>query len=211
MTVERIDPPLVAQEREMLDAWLDFHRATLAVKCEGLTDDQLRAQAVPPSSLSLLGLVRHMGEVERSWFRRVLGGEQAPPRYYSDENPDGDFDDVAGAGVAEAFGYWRDECAHARERVAAAPSLDVTGTGRRGESVLTALDHGPHDRGVRAAQRPRGPAPGADRRHGGRLSPAHRPGARARLRRSGGRSWTARRMPGRRSPTARPGTATNGL
>ena len=134
MTVERIDPPLVAQEREMLDAWLDYHRATLAVKCEGLTDDQLRARAVPPSSLSLLGLVRHMGEVERSWFRRVLGGEQAPPRYYSDENPDGDFDDVAGAGVAEAFGYWRDECAHARERVAAAPSLDETGTGRRGEA-----------------------------------------------------------------------------
>jgi len=134
MTVERIDPPLVAQEREMLDAWLDYHRATLAVKCEGLTDDQLRARAVPPSSLSLLGLVRHMGEVERSWFRRVLGGEQAPPRYYSDENPDGDFDDVAGAGVAEAFGYWLDECAHARERVAAAPSLDVTGTGRRGET-----------------------------------------------------------------------------
>jgi uncharacterized damage-inducible protein DinB len=133
MTVERIDPPLVAQEREMLDTWLDYHRATLAVKCEGLTDDQLRSRAVPPSSLSLLGLVRHMGEVERSWFRRVLGGEHAPPRYYSDENPDGDFDDVAGAGVAEAFGYWRDECAHARERVAAAPSLDVTGTGRHGE------------------------------------------------------------------------------
>ena len=133
MTVERIDPPLVAQEREMLDAWLDYHRATLAVKCEGLTDDQLRAQAVPPSSLSLLGLVRHMGEVERVWFRRVLGGEQAPPRYYSDENPDGDFDDVADAVVADAFGYWRDECAYARERVAAAPSLDVTGTGRQGE------------------------------------------------------------------------------
>ena len=134
MTVERIEPPLVAQEREMLDAWLDYHRATLAVKCEGLSDDQLRAQAVPPSSLSLLGLVRHMGEVERSWFRRVLSGEQAPPRYFSDENLDGDFDDVAGADVAEAFGYWRDECAHARERVAAAPSLDATGTGRRGET-----------------------------------------------------------------------------
>ena len=139
MTVERIDPPLVAQEREMLDAWLDYHRATLAVKCGGLTDDQLRARAVPPSSLSLLGLVRHMGEVERSWFRRVLSGEQAPPRYYSDENPDGDFDDVADAGVAEAFGYWRDECAHARERVAAAPSLDVTGTGRQGEGYSLRL------------------------------------------------------------------------
>ena len=118
----------------MLEAWLDFHRDTLALKCDGLTGGQLRQRAVPPAKLSLLGLVRHMGEVERSWFRRVLGGEQAPPRYYSDENPDGDFDDVAGAGVAEAFGYWRDECAHARERVAAAPSLDVTGTGRRGET-----------------------------------------------------------------------------
>jgi uncharacterized damage-inducible protein DinB len=134
MTVERIDPPLVAQEREMLDAWLAYHRATLAVKCDGLSDDQLRARAVPPSSLSLLGLVRHMGEVERSWFRRVLSGEQAPPRYYSDENLDGDFDDVADADVAEAFGYWRDECAHAREHVAAASSLDVTGTGRQGET-----------------------------------------------------------------------------
>ena len=133
MTVERAEPPLAAQERTMLEAWLDFHRDTLAVKCAGLTDSQLRERTVPPSSLSLLGLVRHMGEVERSWFRRVLSGEQAPPRYYSDENPDGDFDDVAGAGVAEAFGYWRDECAHARERVAAAPSLDVTGTGRDGE------------------------------------------------------------------------------
>jgi hypothetical protein len=134
MTVERIDPPLVAQERQMLDAWLDYQRATLALKCEGLTDDQLRARAVPPSSLSLLGLVRHMGEVERSWFRRVLSDEQAPPRYYSDENPDGDFDDVAEADVAEAFSYWRGECAHARECVEAAPSLDVTGAGRRGET-----------------------------------------------------------------------------
>jgi uncharacterized damage-inducible protein DinB len=132
MTVERIEPPLAAQEREMLDAWLDYHRATLAIKCEGLTDDQLRTQAVPPSSLSLLGLVRHMGEVERGWFRRAVGNEQAPPRYYSDENPDGDFDDVGDADVAEAFSYWQGECAHARECVAAAPSLDVTSNGRRG-------------------------------------------------------------------------------
>lgn len=81
MTVERIEPPLVAGERDMLDAWLDFHRATLATKCDGLTDDQLRERAVPPSSLSLLGLVRHMGEVERSWFRRVLGGKEFSLRW----------------------------------------------------------------------------------------------------------------------------------
>jgi hypothetical protein len=57
MTVERVEPPLVAQERKMLEAWLEFHRATLAVKCAGLADGQLRERAVPPASLSLLGLV----------------------------------------------------------------------------------------------------------------------------------------------------------
>jgi Protein of unknown function (DUF664) len=55
MTTERAEPPLEAAEREMLAAWLDWHRATLATKCDGLTDDQLRERSVPPSSLSLLG------------------------------------------------------------------------------------------------------------------------------------------------------------
>jgi hypothetical protein len=128
MTVERVQPPLAAQEREMLEAWLDFHRDTLAVKCEGLTGDQLRERAVPPSSLSLLGMVRHMAEGEHQWFTMVLGGEQLPYPYYTDDNPDADFDDVDGADVAEAFETWRSACAGARERVAAAASLDVAGT-----------------------------------------------------------------------------------
>jgi uncharacterized damage-inducible protein DinB len=128
MTVERALPPLAAQEREMLSSWLDFHRDTLALKCDGLTPDQLRQRAVPPSSLSLLGLVRHMAEGERQWFTIVLGGEQIPYHYYTDDNPEAEFDDVDDADVAEAFGTWRSECADARERVAAAASLDVTGT-----------------------------------------------------------------------------------
>ena len=66
MTDERADPPFEADERATLTAFLDFQRATLALKCEGLTDDQLRERAVPPSGLSLLGLVRHMAEVERN-------------------------------------------------------------------------------------------------------------------------------------------------
>jgi hypothetical protein len=73
MTVKRTDPPLVAQERQMLGAWLDFQRDTLALKCDGLTGDQLRDRAVPPSSMSLLGLVRHMAEGEQQWFKMVLG------------------------------------------------------------------------------------------------------------------------------------------
>jgi uncharacterized damage-inducible protein DinB len=127
MTVERIVPPLVAQEREMLEAWLDFQRDTLALKCDGLTGDQLRERAVPPSSLSLLGLVRHMAEGERQWFKMVLGREQIPYHYYTDDDPEAEFD-VDGADVVEAFETWRAECADAREQAAAASSLDATGS-----------------------------------------------------------------------------------
>jgi hypothetical protein len=72
---ERTIPPLESDERATLTAFLDFQRATLALKCDGLTHDQLRERAVPPSSLSLLGIVRHLAEVERNWFRPVLGSE----------------------------------------------------------------------------------------------------------------------------------------
>ncbi len=76
-TTDRTMPPLQADERATLEHWLDFHRATLAMKCDGLTEDQLRTSSVPPSPLTLLGLVQHMAEVERTWFRRVLLGQQA--------------------------------------------------------------------------------------------------------------------------------------
>src|SRR5438270_13442753 len=110
MTVTRTDPPLIADERAMLEAWLEYHRATLAMKCDGLSAEQLRQRAVPPSSLSLLGLVRHMAEVERHWFRRVLNDEDAPGIYYTDADPDGDFDHVDDADPDEAFATWRAEC-----------------------------------------------------------------------------------------------------
>ncbi len=124
---ERADPPLEADERTMLSTFLDFHRATLAIKCDGLTGDQLRERAVPPSSLSLLGLVRHMAEVERNWFRPVLGGEKMSSIFSPDLDWDASFREVGTADVAEAFSAWKAECDHARALVAAAPSLDVTG------------------------------------------------------------------------------------
>jgi len=127
MTVKRTDPPLEADERAMLDGWLDYHRATLAWKCDGLTDEQLRQRSVPPSSLSLLGLVRHMADVERSWFRRTLLGEDLANLFSSKDDRDGDFDNVGTADVAEAFARWREECDHARRAAAAAASLDVVG------------------------------------------------------------------------------------
>src|SRR5947209_18480463 len=66
--VQRQDPDRLSDERVALEEWVDYHRATLLMKCTGLTAEQLRARSVPPSSMSLLGLVRHMTDVERGWF-----------------------------------------------------------------------------------------------------------------------------------------------
>jgi Protein of unknown function (DUF664) len=132
MDSERVAPPFEADERATLTGFLDFQRATLAVKCEGLTHDQLRQHAVPPSQLSLLGLVRHMAEVERNWFRPVLEGEPMALYFGSGTDWEAAFREVATADVAEAFAIWRAECEHSRELVAAAPSLDVRGFRFRG-------------------------------------------------------------------------------
>ena len=134
MPIERTPPRYVEDERPMLEAFLEYHRATLAWKCDGLSADQLRDRAVPPSTMSLLGLVRHMAEVERGWFRRVLAGEDARPIYSSQGNEDGDFDDVDTADVHEAFMAWDIEIENARMVAAAAADLDVAGS-RRGEPV----------------------------------------------------------------------------
>ena len=127
-TTERIDPPFAADEATMLHAWLDFHRATLLRKTEGLSHDQLRERSAPPSTLSLLGLVRHLAEVERRWFRRVLAGQDAPPLFTSATDPDGDFDGAVHdpAVAAAAWETWRSEVAFA-ERFAAGAHLDLEG------------------------------------------------------------------------------------
>ncbi|MFI9272681.1 DinB family protein [Kitasatospora sp. NPDC052896] len=135
MTTERPSPPMIAGEREMLRAFLDFHRATLAMKCDGLSTEELRRQSMPPSTLSLLGLVRHLAEVERQWFRRVVNGEDIP-LVWSDQ---GDFQvayDTTGATRSEAFDAWRAEVEHARRIEREAESLDVVAhCARWGEDV----------------------------------------------------------------------------
>ena len=137
MAITRFDPPTSATERETLEAFLDYHRATLSLKCDGLSDDQLRERAVAPSTLSLLGLVRHMAEVERSWFRRVMGDQEALPLYYSDSDPDGDFDNTADDTGPSALAVWQREVAAAREVVAGIDSLDTMSNGRpRGDVSL---------------------------------------------------------------------------
>ena len=125
MATDRARPGLQASEREMLTGWLEHHRAILLWKCEGLTDDQLKQRSVPPSTLSLLGLVRHMSQVERGWFRQVFLDEDVPDLYDTPGHPDVDFNDVDGADVAADFVIFKAECDVSRQVVAAAPDLDV--------------------------------------------------------------------------------------
>ncbi len=82
--INRVDEHFVADERTTLEEFLDWYRATLLHKCAGLTAEQLAQQTVPPSNLSLLGLIRHMTNVERNWFRIRFGGEEIPRRDYGD-------------------------------------------------------------------------------------------------------------------------------
>ncbi|MFG2406159.1 DinB family protein [Streptomyces brevispora] len=119
--IERPMPPLNADERTTLQSWLDFYRATVAVKCDGLADEQVRRASVPPSSLTLLGLVQHLAEVERNWFRRVLAAEDAPPIHGAPAGPggqDGGFEISADASFAQALATWQGEITASRANCA---------------------------------------------------------------------------------------------
>jgi uncharacterized damage-inducible protein DinB len=121
-------PPLNADERTTLESWLDFHRTTLAMKCDGLDDEQAATLSVPPSAVTLTGLVQHMAEVERNWFRRVLAGEAAPPIYDPEadpDGPDGGFDLAKDATLRDALATWRAEIARARELCASRALADT--------------------------------------------------------------------------------------
>ncbi|MFC6883933.1 MULTISPECIES: DinB family protein [Actinomadura] len=120
----RNGPPQTGDERMTLTAFLQYQRDTLAMKCAGLSTEQLRERAVPPSGLSLLGLIRHMAEVERAWFRNVLNGEDSANRWTNDEGEWADFD-VDGADVDEAYDLWYDEWARSRDIVDGIASLDT--------------------------------------------------------------------------------------
>ena len=105
-------------EKATLAAYLDRYRMTFEMKCEGLDAEQLARRSVPPSSMSLLGLVRHLAMVEHTWFRRFIEGQQDLPRLYkSSEDRDLDFNGAVDddAVVADAWEAWRAEVAHARE------------------------------------------------------------------------------------------------
>jgi uncharacterized damage-inducible protein DinB len=104
------DVPRTSGERETLLAFLRWQRATLEQKCAGLDASQVRTRAAEPSTLSLLGLVRHMADVERAWFRRTLAQEQVGSLYESPDDDDADFNDIGTQDPVQALEMWREEC-----------------------------------------------------------------------------------------------------
>lgn len=131
----RTGAPRFGSERDMLRAFLDYHRTTLAMKCGGLTDEELRRQSMPPSTLSLLGLVRHMAEVERAWFRRVFEDNEAP-MVWSDKIDFQAAYDASASTRDEAFLAWDAEVENSRRIEREAESLDHAGYQPRwGEEV----------------------------------------------------------------------------
>jgi hypothetical protein len=125
-------PFMTGAERPMLESWLAFHRATLESKCAGLDDAQVRLTAAEPSSLTLLGLVQHLAEVERNWFQRVFGLD-VPPVYGTEDG----YALESGRGIEEALVVWRREIARGQEHCA---GLSLDDLGRIPEGPMAGIE-----------------------------------------------------------------------
>jgi uncharacterized damage-inducible protein DinB len=128
-------------EQDMLRDWLDWHRATLLRKCAGLDADKLATRAVPPSNLSLLGLVRHMSDTERGWVRQTYRAQPVPDLYYRPDAKDADFEEVDPAGAEEDFERYRAECAAVDAALEGAKLDDTFTLGERTMSVRWMWQH----------------------------------------------------------------------
>lgn len=117
--------PRVAAEREALNAYLDYYRATVEMKCRGLTSEQARARPMPPSTLSLHGLIRHLAGVERWWFQQNFERRDVPFLFFTSANPNLDFEPPSDADFATDLRTWQTECAVSRD-IVAAHDLDDT-------------------------------------------------------------------------------------
>lgn len=105
--VDRPSGPLSGPERPQLEALLSWHRATLARKCSGLSPEQLATRSLPTTTMTLLGLLRHMAKVERTWFRIRLDGQDVAPLYGG--RVDEDFEDADASGAATDYDQMLDE------------------------------------------------------------------------------------------------------
>jgi hypothetical protein len=131
----RHEPSLTLDERDMLEEWLEYHRTTLLLKCEGVDDAGRKSRPVPTSKLSLHGLVRHMGEVERSWFRRaLLRDPDAPSIWYDPAIEDSELAPLDHADWEADFAAWQAECDASR---VAAAGFVLDDTGERGDKPVS--------------------------------------------------------------------------
>jgi len=128
--------PLDGERATLLD-YLRAYRLAMEMKCADLDAEQLARRSVPPSTMSLLGLIRHMADVERHWFRQVMAGEDAPAHYWSNGEDDADWAGAVAdpAVVADAWQHWREEVSFAERFVADTNDLGVRGTMRDGTTV----------------------------------------------------------------------------
>ena len=140
MTPVPPDPSPAAPERVILDEFLNYYRVVFRRKAEGIDDTAARTATCPPSDLTIMGLVRHMADVERSWFRRGIALEDAPPIYYSDDDPDGDLHVGPTDTLEEALDTWRREVERS-ETILAAAELDDLDRFREQYSVRWILVH----------------------------------------------------------------------
>jgi hypothetical protein len=124
----REEPPEVADERTSLSTWLDYQRATLLVKCQGLTGAELAQASAPPSVLTLLGLLQHMLGVEWWWFEHIFAGGDAAEPFPAGNDPDWEFTHLLADQAADTRARFVEQSAHSRSIVEAAESLDVLAT-----------------------------------------------------------------------------------
>jgi uncharacterized damage-inducible protein DinB len=124
-------------ERATLLDYLRAYRLTMEMKCADLDAAQLARRSVPPSTMSLLGLIRHLTDVERHWFRRVMAQADAPPLYWSTDVADADWLGAVAdpAVVTDAWRAWREEVAFAEEFVAGSADLGLKVTRKDGSRM----------------------------------------------------------------------------
>ncbi|MEO9180872.1 MAG: DinB family protein [Acidimicrobiales bacterium] len=116
-TIERPEPLRTGSERDQLNSWLAYHRSTLLWKCAGLTTEELSRQPVATSTMSLLGMIRHMTFVEQVWFEKRFAGNDVVPYYERDDDPDADFNDLASATLYEVVANFRHACERTDELI----------------------------------------------------------------------------------------------
>ncbi|HZD96955.1 MAG TPA: DinB family protein [Micromonosporaceae bacterium] len=129
--MERVPEPRNNDERELLLGWLAFHRNALAAKCDGLSDEQLVATSAEPSDLSLLGLVRHLTEMEYYYLAHAIAGGDTATVYCTDDNEDADIVGLTAAMAPSSLHRWRVECDNADALLATVDSLDARAAGNR--------------------------------------------------------------------------------